>query len=62
MPALLTLVAALVINVLRHKTGRSTICSTTRKRVRPRLFCLGWAALSAWLIPHYCRPFRSPAG
>jgi hypothetical protein len=38
--------------------GRSTICSTCRKRLGPRLFTVGWAALTAWFIPHYCRPFK----
>lgn len=58
MPALLTLIAALITNYVRHKTGRSTICSTCRKRLGPKAFVAGWLALTAWFIPHYCKPFK----
>jgi hypothetical protein len=57
MPALLLMIASLVTNYVRHRLGKSTICSTCRKRVGPRVFVLGWAALTVWFIPHYCRPF-----
>lgn len=57
MPALLLLASALGLNYARHRTGRSTICSTCRRVVGPRLFFAFWAGLSAWLIPHYTRPF-----
>ena len=57
MPALLLLIAALVTNYVRHRTHRSTICSTCRKRIGPRVFVIGWFALTIWFIPHYCRPF-----
>lgn len=56
MPALLLLIASLVVNYVRHRLGKSTICSTCRKRVGPIPFTLGWAALTAWLWPHYCKP------
>lgn len=58
MPALLLLITSLVVNYLRHKTGRSTICSTCRKRLGPKMFVAGWLALTAWFIPHYCGPFK----
>jgi len=57
MPALLLLASALGLNYARHRRGLSTICSTSRRIVGPRLFLIGWAALTAWIAPHYCRPF-----
>lgn len=57
MPALLLLVGALGLNYYRHRRGCSTICSTCRRRIGPRAFLLGWAVLTAWLVPHYCLPF-----
>lgn len=57
MPALLLLASALGLNYHRHRRGLSTICSTCRKRVGPRAFLVGWAALTAWIAPHYLRPF-----
>lgn len=58
MPALLLLVASLITNYVRHRLGKSTICSTCRKRLGPRAFVLGWLLLTGWFIPHYCRPFK----
>lgn len=58
MPPLLLMIASLVTNYIRHRTGKSTICSTCRKRLGPKAFVLGWAALTAWFLPHYCRPFK----
>lgn len=57
MPVWLCLGGTLVLNYWRHKTGRSTLCSTGRERVGPIAFLLGWAAVSGWLLPHYCGPF-----
>ena len=57
MPALLLLLGALGLNYGRHRRGLSTICSTCRRYVGPRLFLALWAALTAWIAPHYCRPF-----
>ena len=58
MPGLVLLIAGLVTNFIRHRMGRTTICSTSRKVIGPRVFVLGWAALTAWFIPHYCLPFK----
>lgn len=57
MPALMLLAGALGLNYARHRRGLSTICSTCRRYVGPRLFFALWAGLSAWLLPHYARPF-----
>jgi hypothetical protein len=61
MPALLLLASALGLNYARHKCGRSTICSTCRRYVGPRMFLALWLGLSAWLIPHYRKPFARAA-
>jgi hypothetical protein len=61
MPALFLLASALGLNYARHRRGRSTICSTCRRFIGPRTFLTGWAALTAWLAPHYCRPFARAA-
>jgi len=58
MPALLLLASALGLNYARHRTGRSTMCSTARHYVGPGLMVAIWAGLTAWFLPHYCRPFR----
>lgn len=57
MPALLLLASALGLNFARHRRGLSTICSTCRERIGPRTFLIGWSLLTAWIAPHYCRPF-----
>lgn len=57
MPALLLLVSALGLNYHRHRHGRSTICSTSRRAIGPRLMVALWLFLTAWFLPHYCRPF-----
>lgn len=49
--------ASLGWNYVRHRRGRSTMCSVSRTQVGPVPFVLGWAALTTWLIPHYVRPF-----
>lgn len=56
MPALLLLIASLVLNYLRHRRGKSTICSTTRPLVPAPLFVLGMAWFNAWFIPHWLMP------
>lgn len=58
MPCLIGLVASLFANYLRHRAGKSTICSTCRKRIGPRMFLAGWAALTAWFLPHYMNPAK----
>lgn len=58
MPPLLGLVASLVLNYIRHRRGATTICSTTRRAIGPKLFVMGWATLTAWLLPHYINPFK----
>jgi hypothetical protein len=57
MHPLTMLAAALSWNWYRSQRDRSTICSLTRHHVGPVPFILGWAALTAWFIPHYVRPF-----
>jgi|GEM_PF-3951813 len=59
MPALLLLIASLVTNYVSHRRHTPTICSTCRKRVGPRVFLLGWAALTIWFTPHYCNGFKN---
>jgi hypothetical protein len=61
MPALLLLASALGLNYHRHRVGKSTICSTSRQYVGPGAFLMGWAALTAWIAPHYIRPFARAA-
>jgi hypothetical protein len=61
MPALLLLASALGLNYARHKCGRSTICSTCRRYVGPRMFLALWLGLSAWITPHYLRGFARAA-
>jgi hypothetical protein len=61
MPPLLLLASALGLNYHRHRTGRSTICSTCRKRIGPAAFLACWAGLTAWIAPHYIRPFARAA-
>lgn len=56
MPVWVCMIGTLVLNYVRHRTGRSTLCSSARTRVGPRAFVLGWVTLSAWLLPHYVRP------
>lgn len=57
MPALLLLASALGLNYHRHRRGLSTICSTCRKRIGPRLMTGIWLGVTAWFLPHYARPF-----
>lgn len=58
MPALVLLGTALGLNYVRHRLGLSTICSTSRKRVGPRLMVVIVTGFVAWFLPHYCLPFR----
>lgn len=57
MPALLLLASALGLNLHRHRRGLSTICSTSRPYIGPWQMAILWGALTAWFLPHYCRPF-----
>lgn len=57
MPAVLMLAGSLGLNYILHKLGRPTICSTGRRFIGPWLFLAGWGGLTAWIAPHYCRPF-----
>jgi hypothetical protein len=65
MPVWTALIATLGLNYARHRTGRSTLCSSARApfqvhKAEGRLaFVVGWTALSGWLIPHFCKgPFE----
>ena len=46
-------------NYLRHRHGRSTLCSSGRKTIPAWAFCLGWGILTGWLIPHFCKGNRN---
>lgn len=50
------LTAALGLNLYNDRHGKPTMCATTRKHVPWPLFCAGWAGVTLWLVPHYCRP------
>lgn len=50
------LTVALGLNLYNDRHDRPTMCGTTRKVIPWPLFCLGWFGVSAWLLPHYCRP------
>lgn len=54
MPVWAALLGTLGMNVVRHRRGLSTLCSTARARIPRAVFCFGWGALSGWLLPHYC--------
>lgn len=48
--------ATLSLNLYNDRHGKPTMCGTTRRVVPWPLFCLFWAALTRWMLPHYCRP------
>jgi hypothetical protein len=58
MPVWGALVGTLVLNYARHRGGHSTLCSSTRSRLRVEqtsgqlVFLAGWITLSGWLVPH----------
>ena len=59
------MLSTLGLNYARHRGGRSTLCSVTRRHVpvettEGRLaVVVAWGVLTGWLIPHLCdtRPF-----
>jgi len=59
MPVWTCLGATLALNYYRHKKHQSTLCSAARKTIPPEAFLTGWAALTAWLVPHYLKPFKN---
>jgi hypothetical protein len=63
------LMGTLGLNYARHRRGRSTLCSVTRRHVpvqRPEgrlAVVVAWGVLTGWLIPHLCNSaFRAPLG
>ncbi|GAB7007806.1 hypothetical protein JCM18899A_52820 [Nocardioides sp. AN3] len=54
------LIATLSLNYARHRRGKSTLCSVTRRHVPVQTpegraaVILAWSVLSGWLIPHLC--------
>jgi hypothetical protein len=54
------LLGTLGLNYARHRRGRSTLCSVTRRHVpvhepEGRLVVVAaWAVLTGWLLPHLC--------
>lgn len=51
------LLGLLAYNYRRHLLGRHTICSTTRRLVPWPAVLIGWAALTAWILPHIRRGY-----
>lgn len=60
MPVWICLTFTLALNYVRHRKDKSTLCSAGRKVIPAGAFLFGWAALSAWLIPHYCNREKFP--
>ncbi len=64
MPVWGALIGTLSLNYLRHRGGRSTLCSSTRTHLRVErtpgrlVVVVGWATLTAWLIPHILEQAR----
>lgn len=56
MPALLLIVAGLVVNILRARKGKSTICSVTRPLIPIPVFLAVLGAFLAWFPWHWIRP------
>lgn len=56
MHPLTLLVAAVGLNYARHKRGKSTICSTTRKAVPTPVAAVGMTWFLAWFLPHWWGP------
>ena len=52
MPGVVLLAAAIVVNLLRHLTGRATICQTTRAHIPRPIAAALLDAGFAWLRPH----------
>lgn len=50
------LLGSLIANFVQHKRGKSTICSTTRRRIPATVFIGLWAGFNAWFIPHWLIP------
>lgn len=54
------LLSTLGLNYVRHRRGRSTLCSVTRRHVPVQtpegrlVVVVAWGALTGWLIPHLC--------
>lgn len=67
MPVWAALVGTLGLNYLRHRRGRSTLCSVTRAHLRVHraegtaVVIVGWTALTCWLLPHLVLPARRAA-
>lgn len=60
MPVWICLTFTLVLNYVRHRKGKSTLCSAGRKVIPPEAFIGLWTALSVWLVPHYCNRAKFP--
>lgn len=55
MPAL-GLALVLIWNFIRHRRGKSTICSTTRPLIPAPVFVIGMTGFNVWFIPHWLAP------
>lgn len=53
------LLGLLAYNYRRHVIGRDTLCSTARRHLPFAALLIGWAALTAWIIPHLRRGYRA---
>ena len=59
MPVWGALLGTLGLNVMRHLSGKSTLCSFTRQHVTADQFDLIWDALTEWMKPHFRNGFRA---
>jgi hypothetical protein len=44
--------ATIAWNYTRHRHGKSTICSATRKALPAPVFLAGWAAFAYYMVRH----------
>jgi hypothetical protein len=57
MSAWSALLGTLGLNYWQHKHGKPTLCSSARRWLPRSILIAGWAALTAWLIPHVLRGY-----
>lgn len=57
MPGVVLLVAAVVVNFIRHKMGLTTICQTYREHVPRPLGVVILLSIFGWLLPHVFRGY-----
>lgn len=57
MPGVVLLVAAVTVNYLRHRAGRTTICQEAREHLSRPLADALVIGVFAWLLPHVHRGY-----